>query len=85
MTGPRTRVRSWPQAQMPAAVREQASALQEDAWPGNDPGRPGIAHDPALSPLSTMAAFFSHRACAHARFFRHSRIALYPGTIDRLW
>ena len=194
MTGPRTRVRSWPQAQMPAAVREQVSALQEDAWPGNDLGRPGVAHDPALSPLSmvlvddggtvlaaldiltkhlahdggrylasglstvvtspahrrrghgrrlvtaareaiqasgadlgiftcdrplrgfyasagwqclegsvliggtsqqpfpsdqldkvTMAAFFSRRACAHARSFRHSRIALYPGTIDRLW
>lgn len=33
----------------------------------------------------TMAAFFSRRACAHARSVRHSRIALYPGTIDRLW
>lgn len=33
----------------------------------------------------TMTAFFSARARAHAASFRHCRIGLYPGTIDKLW
>jgi GNAT superfamily N-acetyltransferase len=33
----------------------------------------------------TLGAFFSPRAQAHAASFEHTRIALYPGTLDRLW
>ncbi|BDM69493.1 N-acetyltransferase [Streptomyces nigrescens] len=33
----------------------------------------------------TMAAFFSAEARRHHVAFRHTRLALYPGTIDRLW
>lgn len=33
----------------------------------------------------TLAGFFSARARHRAATFAHSRIALYPGTIDRLW
>lgn len=191
--GPRTHVRTWPQAQVPAALRAQISALQDGAWPGHGPRGPGVIHDPALWPVSmvlvddgtvlaaldiltkhvtheggrylasglstvvtspahrrrgygrrlvtaareaiqasgadlgiftcdrplrgfyesagwqclegtaliggtpqqpfpsdqfdkvTMAAFFSARARVHAASFRHCRIGLYPGTIDRLW
>ncbi|MEU9497368.1 GNAT family N-acetyltransferase [Streptomyces sp. NPDC048196] len=33
----------------------------------------------------TMADFFSAGARRHRAAFRHARLALYPGTIDRLW
>jgi aminoglycoside 2'-N-acetyltransferase I len=33
----------------------------------------------------TLAAFFSTRARRRAPLFEHSRIELFPGTIDRLW
>ncbi len=33
----------------------------------------------------TLAAFFSPRAQANAAGFRNARIALHPGTIDKLW
>ena len=33
----------------------------------------------------TLAAFFSPRAQANAAAFRNARIALHPGTIDKLW
>ncbi|BCJ72042.1 N-acetyltransferase [Catellatospora sp. IY07-71] len=33
----------------------------------------------------TMAAFFTGRACAQAHTFPGTRVALYPGVIDRLW
>jgi aminoglycoside 2'-N-acetyltransferase I len=193
MAEPRALVRTWPQAQVPAAVRAQIAVLQDGAWPGHDPCRPGVIHDPVLGPVSmvladdgtvlatldiltkhiahdggsylasglstvvtspahrrrgygrrlvsaardaieasgadlgiftcdrplrgfyesagwhclegtvliggtpqqpfpsdqfgkvTMAAFFSARARADAASFRHRRIGLYPGTIDRLW
>ena len=32
-----------------------------------------------------LAGFFSAKAHTHAAAFEHSRIALYPGAIDRLW
>jgi GNAT superfamily N-acetyltransferase len=33
----------------------------------------------------TLGAFFSERARQHEASFAHTRIALYPGTLDRLW
>ncbi|MBZ6473742.1 GNAT family N-acetyltransferase [Streptomyces griseocarneus] len=50
----------------------------------------GTPHDPFPSDgpgfdKVTMAGFFTERAMRHAAAFRHSRIALHPGEIDRLW
>jgi hypothetical protein len=33
----------------------------------------------------TLAAFFSAKAQRGARGFANARVALYPGTIDKLW
>lgn len=49
----RLQVRSWPQAQVPPGLRAQAAALQDAAWPPDDPGTPGAVHDPALKPVVT--------------------------------
>lgn len=35
--------------------------------------------------MVTLGAFFTERARRHADTFRNSRIALYPGEIDKLW
>ncbi|GAA0676118.1 GNAT family N-acetyltransferase [Kitasatospora atroaurantiaca] len=47
----------------------------EDPFPSDRPGFDKVA----------MAAFCSDRARAARESFRHTRIALYPGSIDRLW
>ncbi|MEV7022478.1 GNAT family N-acetyltransferase [Kitasatospora sp. NPDC093558] len=50
----------------------------------------GTAEDPFPSDQDgfdkvTMAAFFTAHAERHRADFPHSRIALHPGTVDRLW
>ncbi|MBO0652847.1 GNAT family N-acetyltransferase [Streptomyces triculaminicus] len=50
----------------------------------------GTPHDPFPSDQPgfdkvTMAGFFTERAMRHADTFPHSRIALHPGEIDKLW
>ncbi|MFF3114913.1 GNAT family N-acetyltransferase [Kitasatospora sp. NPDC057904] len=50
----------------------------------------GTAEDPFPSDREgfdkvTMAAFFTARAEHHRADFPHRRIALHPGTVDRLW
>jgi GNAT superfamily N-acetyltransferase len=48
----------------------------------------GVPADPLPSDglgKTVMAAFLSERARRNAAAFRRARIALYPGTIDRLW
>lgn len=50
----------------------------------------GTPHDPFPSDQPgfdkvTMAGFFTEHAMRHADTFPHSRIALHPGEIDKLW
>ncbi len=47
-------IRSWPQAQVPPRLRAQVTALQDAAWPPDDPGITGVTHDPALQPVSML-------------------------------
>ncbi|MGI8667045.1 MAG: hypothetical protein ACR2N4_13605 [Jatrophihabitans sp.] len=49
MTG-QSRVLSYPEAEVPAALRRQVLALHEQAWPGGD----DLGHDPTLRPLSML-------------------------------
>ncbi len=40
---------------VPAKLRAQVIALQEQAWPSDDPAAaPGVTHDPALRPVSLL-------------------------------
>jgi GNAT superfamily N-acetyltransferase len=49
------KVRSWPASLVPAELRAQVVALQEQAWPSDDPAAAqGVAHDPALRPVSLL-------------------------------
>ena len=45
-------ISSWPQAEVPPSVRDQITALQEQAWPSDDGAARGVRHDQALRPLS---------------------------------
>lgn len=47
-------VRSFPEAAVPATLRAQVLALQEEAWPGEEGEEPGISHDPMLRPVSLL-------------------------------
>ncbi|MGW1769020.1 GNAT family N-acetyltransferase [Streptomyces sp. NPDC002073] len=60
-------------AEVPGAVLVGGTA--EDPFPSDAPG-----FDKAV-----MGGFFSERARAHRADFPDSRIALHPGTVDRLW
>jgi aminoglycoside 2'-N-acetyltransferase I len=51
---------------------------------GGTPENPLPSDQPGFEKV-TMAAFFSEAARAHRKAFQNSRIALYPGNIDRLW
>ncbi|MFJ6791356.1 GNAT family N-acetyltransferase [Streptomyces angustmyceticus] len=51
---------------------------------GGTPADPFPSDRPGFDKV-TMADFFSPRARRHRSAFRHSRIALYPGEIDKLW
>jgi GNAT superfamily N-acetyltransferase len=48
------RIVSFPEADVPPELRTQVLALQDQAWPGYEPGAPGPLHDPALRPLSML-------------------------------
>jgi GNAT superfamily N-acetyltransferase len=50
----RVRIESWPESAVPARLRAQVVALQEDAWPSDDPAATGVGHDPELRPLSML-------------------------------
>jgi hypothetical protein len=41
------------EADVPAALRARVWALQQQAWPGDEPD-PGLSHDPALRPWSML-------------------------------
>ncbi|MFF9092432.1 GNAT family N-acetyltransferase [Streptomyces sp. NPDC014802] len=50
-------VLTYPEEAVPAALRRQVRALQEDAWPSSDPAdalSDAPVHDPALCPLSML-------------------------------
>ncbi|MER6310220.1 GNAT family N-acetyltransferase [Streptomyces sp. NPDC001657] len=51
---------------------------------GGTPQYPLASDRPPFDKV-TMADFFSAGARRHHAAFRHARLALYPGTIDRLW
>ncbi|MFI9204933.1 GNAT family N-acetyltransferase [Streptomyces sp. NPDC053048] len=51
---------------------------------GGTPEAPFPSDQPGFDKV-TMAAFFTERAKRNAAAFRHSRIGLHPGEIDRLW
>lgn len=51
---------------------------------GGTPDQPFPSDRPGFDKV-TMAALLSPAARAHAPDFRHARIALYPGSVDRLW
>ncbi len=51
---PSIRIVSHPEAEVPLDLRRQVVALQEQAWPSDEPGGPEPWHDPALRPLSMM-------------------------------
>ncbi|MEX2984702.1 GNAT family N-acetyltransferase [Streptomyces sp. C36] len=58
--------------------------LDGTALIGGTPHAPFPSDQPGFDKV-TMAGFFTERATRHAAEFRRSRIALYPGEIDRLW
>jgi aminoglycoside 2'-N-acetyltransferase I len=49
---------SFPEADVPSALRAQVLALHAQAWPnlraGDAPDEPAVSHDPALRPLSML-------------------------------
>lgn len=48
-------VSSWPASLVPPELRAQVVALQEQAWPSDDPAAAtGVVHDPALRPVSLL-------------------------------
>ncbi|GAA2319715.1 GNAT family N-acetyltransferase [Nonomuraea roseoviolacea subsp. roseoviolacea] len=51
---------------------------------GGTPDNPFPSDRPGFDKV-TMADFFTDRARRHQAAFRHSRIELYPGEIDKLW
>jgi GNAT superfamily N-acetyltransferase len=51
---------SWPEADVPADLRLQVIALQDEVWPSGRPGEPGPRHDPALQPLSMLLVDDGH-------------------------
>ncbi|ARZ68512.1 acetyltransferase [Streptomyces albireticuli] len=51
---------------------------------GGTPRDPFPSDGPGFDKV-TMAGFFTERAKRDAGAFRHSRVELYPGEIDRLW
>lgn len=51
---------------------------------GGTPRNPFPSDGPGFDKI-TLAGFFTARARRDAEAFRHSRIELYPGEIDRLW
>ena len=60
-------------SQLPGAVL--VGGTPEDPFPSNRPGFDKV----------TMGDFFSPAARAAAPAFRHTRIELHSGSIDRLW
>jgi GNAT superfamily N-acetyltransferase len=44
----------FPEAEVPEGLRAQVHRLQEQAWPGDEPGEAGPVHDPALRPLALL-------------------------------
>ncbi|MFC1416132.1 GNAT family N-acetyltransferase [Streptacidiphilus cavernicola] len=58
---------------LPGAVLVGGTA--EEPFPSDRPGFDKV----------TMAAFLTPHARVHAADFRHTRIALHPGPVDRLW
>ena len=53
------RIVSFPQEAMPAALRAQSLALQDQAWPRDHDGAPS-EHDPALHPISVLLLDDAH-------------------------
>jgi aminoglycoside 2'-N-acetyltransferase I len=47
-------IESWLESAVPPTLRAQVVALQEEAWPGEGPSVAGVAHDPALRPVSML-------------------------------
>ena len=45
---------SFPEAEVPPDLRAQVLCLQDQAWPGYEPGAPGPVHDPELRPVSML-------------------------------
>lgn len=59
-------------------------ALEGTVLVGCTPANPFPSDQPGFDKV-TMADFFSVRAQNAASLFRHTRIALHPGEIDKLW
>ncbi len=51
---PETRIAAFPEAMVPLALRTQMVALQDQAWPADEPSGPEPWHDPALAPISML-------------------------------
>ncbi|MFI1970259.1 GNAT family N-acetyltransferase [Streptomyces cinnamoneus] len=60
------------------------SVLEGSVLVGGTPDAPFPSDRPGFDKV-TLAGFFTDRAKRDAEAFRHSRIALFPGGIDRLW
>ncbi len=60
------------------------AALEGAVVVGGTPEEPFPSDRPGFDKVA-MAGFFTERARRDADAFRHSRIGLYPGEIDRLW
>lgn len=46
---------TFPEADVPPALRTQVAELQDEAWPPDAPSAPGtVTHDPALQPVSML-------------------------------
>jgi len=48
------RIEVFPEAEVPLPLRLQVVALQDQAWPVEEPSGPAPWHDPALSPMSML-------------------------------
>ena len=60
------------------------SALPGAVLIGGTPDEPFPSNADGFDKV-VMAEFFTERARQHAASFRHARIELYPGAIDKLW
>lgn len=48
------RVVSFPESGVPLELRRQQVALQDRAWPADEPSGPAPWHDPSLQPFSML-------------------------------
>jgi aminoglycoside 2'-N-acetyltransferase I len=56
-------IEAFPEAGVPSTLRRQMVAIQDEAWPVDEPSAPAPWHDPALAPVS-MLLVRGHRVLA---------------------